>query len=167
MIRGELHARIGRAKVAGRSRRNEEGRGNGKKPLEGRRHIGAQTRVAEASAREADVVSVNVNLKDGLEGSAVNASAAATAEKVGWIREAAGTRTDALELHIFIHVVKVISDHRDAATASASSRSSATACTATGPSAISVLAGTSSRPGTSVPGLISCMAARTIVGAER
>ena len=37
----------------------------------------------------------------------------------------------------------------------------------TGPSGMSVLAGISSRPGTSVPGRISCIAARTIVGADR
>ena len=54
-----------------------------------------------------------------------------------------------------------------AATASASSRSSGTARSATGPSGMSDLAGTSSRPGTSVPGRISCIAARTIVGADR
>jgi probable F420-dependent oxidoreductase len=79
---------------------------------------GGGKRVLELAAREADVVSVNVNLKDGLEGSSVNATAAATAEKVCWVREAASTRRDGPELHIFVHVARVSAD-RDAATASA------------------------------------------------
>ena len=54
-----------------------------------------------------------------------------------------------------------------AAIASASSRSSATARSTTPLSGMSVLAGISSRPGTSVPGRISCIAALTIVGADR
>jgi probable F420-dependent oxidoreductase len=63
---------------------------------------GGSRRVLELAAREADVVSLNFNNRKGVLGpEAVRSGTAdATAEKIDWIREAAGTRFEALELEI-------------------------------------------------------------------
>jgi probable F420-dependent oxidoreductase len=63
---------------------------------------GGSRRVLSLAAREADVVSLNFNNRAGILGpdGVKSGSADATAEKVDWVREAAGPRFDALELEI-------------------------------------------------------------------
>lgn len=63
---------------------------------------GGSRRILSLAAREADVVSLNFNNRSGVLGAegVRSGTADATAEKVGWIREAAGPRRDALELEI-------------------------------------------------------------------
>ncbi|MEN8160807.1 MAG: TIGR03621 family F420-dependent LLM class oxidoreductase [Myxococcota bacterium] len=63
---------------------------------------GGGRRVLSLAAREADIVSLNFNNRSGTLGpdGVRSGSADATAEKVGWIRNAAGERFDALELEI-------------------------------------------------------------------
>ncbi len=63
---------------------------------------GGSRRVLSLAAQEADIVSLNFNNRSGKIGpdGVHSGSADATAEKVGWIREAAGDRMGALELEI-------------------------------------------------------------------
>jgi hypothetical protein len=69
------------------------------------------------AAREADIVSVNFDLASGLVGPQLGASgtAAATAEKLRWVREAAGARFDQLELSATLYWVMVTDDRRSMA----------------------------------------------------
>ncbi|MEE3330504.1 MAG: TIGR03621 family F420-dependent LLM class oxidoreductase [Myxococcota bacterium] len=63
---------------------------------------GGGKRVLSLAAREADVVSLNFNNRSGVLGAdgIQSGTADATAEKVGWIRDAAGPRMSDLELEI-------------------------------------------------------------------
>jgi probable F420-dependent oxidoreductase len=63
---------------------------------------GGGRRVLGLAAREANVVSFNFNNRSGIIGpdGVATSTADATAEKVGWVREAAGDRFDDLELEI-------------------------------------------------------------------
>jgi probable F420-dependent oxidoreductase len=63
---------------------------------------GGSRRVLQLAAREADVVSFNLNNRAGVIGpdGVKTSTADATAEKVAWVREAAGERFAALELEI-------------------------------------------------------------------
>ena len=63
---------------------------------------GGGKRVLSLAAREADIVSLNFNNRSGMIGpDGVQSGAAdATAEKIGWIRAAAGERFGAIELEI-------------------------------------------------------------------
>ncbi len=63
---------------------------------------GGGRRILELAAREADVVSLNFDNRSGRIGreGVESGSADRTAEKIGWIREAAGDRFPALELEI-------------------------------------------------------------------
>jgi len=63
---------------------------------------GGSRRVLELAAREADVVSLNFNNRAGVIGpdGVRSSTAAATARKLRWVREAAGVRFDCLELEI-------------------------------------------------------------------
>jgi probable F420-dependent oxidoreductase len=63
---------------------------------------GGGRRVLELAAREADVVSFNFNNRSGVIGpdGVANSTADATAEKVAWVREAAGDRFPEVELEI-------------------------------------------------------------------
>jgi probable F420-dependent oxidoreductase len=63
---------------------------------------GGGRRVLSLAAREADVVSLNFNNRSGVIGpdGVRSSTAEATADKVGWIRAAAGDRFPALELEI-------------------------------------------------------------------
>jgi len=63
---------------------------------------GGSKRVLSLAAREADIVSLNFNNRSGVLGpeGVKSGTADATDEKIGWIREAAGSRFDALELEI-------------------------------------------------------------------
>ena len=63
---------------------------------------GGGRRVLSLAAREADVVSFNFNNRAGVIGpdGVRNSTADATAEKVGWVREAAGDRFEKIQLEI-------------------------------------------------------------------
>lgn len=65
---------------------------------------GGGRRVLGIAGREADIVSINPNLKDGTGGAetAPNIVPAMTTQKVGWVREAAGDRFADIELHALV-----------------------------------------------------------------
>jgi probable F420-dependent oxidoreductase len=65
---------------------------------------GGGKRVLSIAARQADIVSVNPNLKEGLGGAetAPNITPARTTQKVAWVRDAAGERFDDIELNALI-----------------------------------------------------------------
>jgi probable F420-dependent oxidoreductase len=65
---------------------------------------GGGRRVLSIAGREADIVSINPNLRDGLGGAetAPNIVPEMTSRKVGWVREAAGDRFADIELHVLI-----------------------------------------------------------------
>jgi probable F420-dependent oxidoreductase len=65
---------------------------------------GGGRRVLSIAARRADIVSINVALRAGTGGveAAPNASPDSTRRKLGWVRDAAGTRFDDLELNTLI-----------------------------------------------------------------
>ncbi len=73
---------------------------------------GGGRRVLSFAARHADIVSINVNLREGTGGpeTAPNASPERTREKVAWVREAAGDRFDDLELNALIGFVMITDD---------------------------------------------------------
>ena len=75
---------------------------------------GGGRKMLTIAGREADIVNVNYDLREGRINKKLvrTGMAEATAEKVGWIREAAGDRFDALELSITIFVA-TITDDRD------------------------------------------------------
>jgi len=75
---------------------------------------GGARRVLSLAAREADIVGVNFVLAEGMVNPAVavTGSAAATREKLAWVREAAGERFDRLELNATIFVTAVTDDPR-------------------------------------------------------
>ncbi|MGO8870206.1 MAG: TIGR03621 family F420-dependent LLM class oxidoreductase [Acidimicrobiales bacterium] len=76
---------------------------------------GGGKRVLSFAARHADIVSINVNLREGTGGpeTAPNASPERTREKVAWVKEAAGDRFDDLELNALIGFVMVTDDADD------------------------------------------------------
>ncbi|TAK59093.1 MAG: LLM class F420-dependent oxidoreductase [Dehalococcoidia bacterium] len=73
---------------------------------------GGGKRVLGYAAREADIVGVNFILAEGVVNREVmtTGSAAATAEKIGWIREAAGPRFDDIELNVTVFAAIVTDD---------------------------------------------------------
>jgi len=73
---------------------------------------GGGKRVLSFAAQHADIVSINVNLREGTGGAetAPNASPERTREKVAWVKEAAGARFDALELNALIGFVMITDD---------------------------------------------------------
>jgi probable F420-dependent oxidoreductase len=73
---------------------------------------GGGRRVLSYAARHADIVSINVNLREGTGGpeTAPNASPERTREKVAWVKEAAGKRFDDLELNALIGFVMITDD---------------------------------------------------------
>jgi len=75
---------------------------------------GGGKRVLTLAAREADIVGVNFSLAEGVVNPAVavTGSAAATAEKIGWIRDAAGKRLDDLELNVTVFFSTVTDDRK-------------------------------------------------------
>jgi probable F420-dependent oxidoreductase len=79
---------------------------------------GGGRRILGLAGREADIVSVNFDLRSGSIGPQVGATATAgaTAAKVGWIREAAGDRFDDIELSSTAYLTMVTAD-RDAVAA--------------------------------------------------
>ena len=64
------------------------------------------------AAQHADIVSINANLRDGTGGpeTAPNMSPERTREKVEWVREAAGSRFDLIELNALIGFVMITDD---------------------------------------------------------
>jgi probable F420-dependent oxidoreductase len=73
---------------------------------------GGGRRVLTIAARDADIVGVNPTLKAGEVGAeaALDASAAATDRKVGWVRDAAAERWDDLELNVLVFAAAVTDD---------------------------------------------------------
>jgi probable F420-dependent oxidoreductase len=82
---------------------------------------GGGRRVLSFAARHADIVSINVNLRDGTGGAetAPNASPERTREKLAWVKEAAGERFDDLELNALIGFAMITDDARGIAEAMA------------------------------------------------
>jgi probable F420-dependent oxidoreductase len=82
---------------------------------------GGGRRVLSFAARHADIVSINVNLREGTGGAetAPNATPDRTREKVSWVREAAGERFDDLELNALIGFVMITDDAKGVAEAMA------------------------------------------------
>jgi probable F420-dependent oxidoreductase len=73
---------------------------------------GGGKRVLSFAARHADIVSINVNLREGTGGveTATDATPERTRQKVAWVREAAGDRFDDLELNSLIGFVMITDD---------------------------------------------------------
>ena len=73
---------------------------------------GGGRRVLSLAAQHADIVGLNVDLRRGVidAHAGPNATDDATAQKLAWIREAAGDRFDALELHVRVHLTIVTND---------------------------------------------------------
>lgn len=73
---------------------------------------GGGRRILSLAGREADIVSVNFDLRSGSIGPqvGVTATAGATAEKIRWIREAAGDRFDDIELSHTAYLTMVTDD---------------------------------------------------------
>jgi probable F420-dependent oxidoreductase len=73
---------------------------------------GGGKRVLSFAARHADIVSINVNLREGTGGpeTAPNASPECTREKVAWVKDAAGARFEDLELNALIGFVMITDD---------------------------------------------------------
>jgi probable F420-dependent oxidoreductase len=80
---------------------------------------GGGRRMLQLAAREADIVSVNYNLSEGRVNRKVARTglAEATAEKLGWIKEAAGDRFSDIELAVSIFVANVTDDRESMAEA--------------------------------------------------
>ncbi len=76
---------------------------------------GGGRRILQLAAREADIIGLNFNLHGGRIDATVGPDGTAehTAEKLEWIREAAGDRFDEIELQVRIHLA-VITDDRAA-----------------------------------------------------
>jgi probable F420-dependent oxidoreductase len=74
---------------------------------------GGGRRVLTIAGQWADIVSINVDLRAGTGGpeAAPNASPAATRQKVAWVKEAAGTRFEDIELNCLIGFA-IITDDR-------------------------------------------------------
>jgi probable F420-dependent oxidoreductase len=82
---------------------------------------GGGRRVLSFAAQQADIVSINVNLREGTGGAetAPNASPESTRQKVAWVKEAAGARFEDLELNALIGFVMITDDAADLAKAMA------------------------------------------------
>ncbi|CAJ61444.1 hypothetical protein FRAAL2800 [Frankia alni ACN14a] len=74
---------------------------------------GGGRRLLSLAAREADIIGLNMNMAGGVIDASLgpNATTAATEEKIGWIREAAGARWDELTLQVRIHLA-IVTDNR-------------------------------------------------------
>jgi probable F420-dependent oxidoreductase len=83
---------------------------------------GGGRRMLQIAAREADIVNVNFDLREGRasRGTARTGTADATDEKVAWIRDAAGDRFDQLELSAFTFFANITDDAASVAGAMAS-----------------------------------------------
>lgn len=83
---------------------------------------GGGRRMLRLAARQADIVNVNYDLREGRVNRALvrTGLAEATDEKLGWIKDAAGDRLDSLELSVTIFLANV-TDDRDSIAASVAS----------------------------------------------
>jgi probable F420-dependent oxidoreductase len=79
---------------------------------------GGGRRMLTLAGREADIVNVNFDLREGRVNRHLvrTGTADATEEKVGWIREAAGDRFDEIELSVTIFVTTVTDEREGMAT---------------------------------------------------
>ncbi len=77
---------------------------------------GGGERVLSIAAREADIVGVNPNLSAGHVGREVLETTTAEYyhQRIEWIRQAAGTRFDRLELQCLTFLVQIVPDRKDA-----------------------------------------------------
>jgi probable F420-dependent oxidoreductase len=75
---------------------------------------GGGRRVLSIAGRNAEIVSINVDLRAGTAGpeAAANATPEATRRKIGWVKEAAGSRFDEIELNCLIGFVLVTDDRQ-------------------------------------------------------
>jgi probable F420-dependent oxidoreductase len=82
---------------------------------------GGGRKVLSLAASEADIVGVNVSLSAGVIDARAGATAgpAATSEKIGWIREAAGDRFAQLEIQTRVHLATITNDRLGIASAMA------------------------------------------------
>jgi probable F420-dependent oxidoreductase len=82
---------------------------------------GGGRRILSIAARQADIVSINANLKDGLGGveTAPNMVPEMTAQKVKWVRDAAGARFDEIELNVLVGFCLFTDDSKSIAEAMA------------------------------------------------
>lgn len=73
---------------------------------------GGGPRILTLAARHADVVSINLSVGEGRVGTEASRSsvAAATDEKVGWVRAAAATRSSQPELHVLAYWSQITDD---------------------------------------------------------
>ena len=73
---------------------------------------GGGPKVLRLAGREADIVGINPNLRAGAvtTDAATSASGAETVKKLGWIREGAGDRFDAIELQIRYFMCAITDD---------------------------------------------------------
>jgi len=73
---------------------------------------GGGKRVLSFAAQQADIVSINVNLREGTGGveTAADATPDRTRRKVAWVKEAAGDRFDDIELNALIGFVMLTDD---------------------------------------------------------
>jgi len=80
---------------------------------------GGGRRMLSLAAREADIVHINYNLSEGNVNSELvkTGRASATDEKLGWVKEAAGDRFDAIELGATMYFTRVTDDREGLANA--------------------------------------------------
>jgi len=76
---------------------------------------GGSRRMLSIAAREADIVSVNVQTTAEGDLNLRSFTAEATDQKIEWIRQAAGERFDALELNILVLAIIITNDRQAAA----------------------------------------------------
>lgn len=75
---------------------------------------GGGKRILSVAAREADIIGLTAILKSGgKDFDMANITAEATAQKMAWVREAAGERFGPLEINCFVFIMQ-ITDHREA-----------------------------------------------------
>jgi probable F420-dependent oxidoreductase len=75
---------------------------------------GGGRKVLSLAGRHADVVGINVNLAKGVidADAGPDSTAAMTAQKVRWVREAAGERFDQVELQVRVHLAAITDDRQ-------------------------------------------------------
>jgi probable F420-dependent oxidoreductase len=80
---------------------------------------GGGPRVLRLAAREADIVGISTVMTSGSidAAAAATGTAAATDQKLMWIREAAGARWESLELHVRVHLAMISDDRASVAAA--------------------------------------------------
>jgi probable F420-dependent oxidoreductase len=82
---------------------------------------GGGRRMLRLAAREADIVNVNFDLREGRasRGTARTGLAEATDEKLAWVKDAAGARFEQIELSIYIYMANITDDRDSVAAAMA------------------------------------------------